>query len=361
MPNSKIIGDNKIIAPSLLHSVSLPRTGQIIENNIWLAPMAGTSDLPFRSICRRFGAGLTVTELVSARGIRYSGTEGGNARYLAIDPKAGPVWIQLFGYEAKDFTAACEIILAHPLYSQCDGIDINMGCPVKKVVRTGAGSALLENPKVAVEIVKAVKKALHGTKKSVSVKFRKGFASGECKAPLFAVQLAAAGADLLTLHGRTASQMYSGNADWESIGLTVEALQNNGFKIPLIANGDIDSTSSVKTVLSKTGADGVMIGRAAQGNPWIFKTIRQELLGQGSLTPPTPREKITVIMEHLDGLIQLCGEAVAVREMRARLHDYIKGSHRAASFREQSVKVSRRSEVVALLTEWNQAQDLPLI
>ena len=112
--------------------------------------------------------------------------------------------------------------------------------------------------------------------------------------------------------------------------MKAEALQNNGFKY-LVANGDIDSTSSVKTVLSKTGADGVMIGRAAQGNPWIFKTIRQELLGQGSLTPPTPREKITVIMEHLDGLIQLCGEAVAVREMRARLHDYIKGSHRAAS------------------------------
>ncbi|HHX37286.1 MAG TPA: tRNA dihydrouridine synthase DusB [Clostridiaceae bacterium] len=348
---------NTKIIESVLHPITLSRTGQTIENNIWLAPMAGTSDLPFRSLCRRFGAGLTVTELVSARGIRFSGTEGGNARYMAIEPAAGPVWIQLFGYEADDFAAACEAILAHPLYSQCDGIDINMGCPVKKVVRTGAGSALLERPQVAAAIVQAVRTALRGTGKSVSVKFRKGFAAHSCTAPDFALRLAEAGADLLTLHGRTTAQMYSGAADWQSIKATAQALNEHGIDIPLIANGDVDSAAAVSAVIRETGAAGVMIGRAAQGKPWIFKTIVQTLQGKSQRFSPTAEVICKIVMEHLDGLIELCGESVAVREMRAQLHDYLKGSHKAASFREQSVKVVTRSDVIALLTNWCRAQE----
>lgn len=358
-------------AQPLLHPVLLTRTGRQLPNNVWLAPMAGTSDLTYRRICRRYGAGLTVTELVSARGIRYSGVEGANFRYLVIDPAEKPVWIQLFGFDPDDFRSACEQIAAHPLLRQCDGIDINMGCPVRKVIQTGAGSALMRTPDTAAAIVRAVRKAADaaGTGWSVSVKIRKGFGPGDCTAPAFAVAMAEAGADLITIHGRTADQLYSGTADWDAIAKTRAALRSAGHILPLIANGDVTDAASARAILRATGADGLMIGRAAQGNPWIFRAVTDALsasAGAGSVQTQTgtssgkaaaaarpPADEIrSVILEHLDGLIGRRGEAIAVREMRTQLAAYFKHTCGAAAFRRQIGQVNTRSGACRLVDAW---------
>lgn len=379
-------------AEPALHPVHLPRTGQQLSNNIWLAPMAGTSDLTYRRICRRCGAGLTVTELVSARGIRYSGVEGANFRYLVIDPAEKPVWIQLFGFDPADFRSACEQIAAHPLLRQCSGIDINMGCPVKKVIQTGAGSALMRTPDTAAAIVRTVRETAEaaGTGWSVSVKIRKGFAAGDCAAPAFAVAMAEAGADLITVHGRTADQLYSGTADWRCIAETRAALRAAGYTLPLIANGDVTDAASARAILRATGADGLMIGRAAQGNPWIFRTVTGALAGPagagsgaaraqksapadavrppadtpagstaGAAARPEADEVKSVILEHLDGLIGQRGETVAVREMRAQLAAYFKHTYGAAAFRRQIGQVSTRSDVCRLVDAWAADQRAP--
>ncbi len=319
-----------------------------LDNNLALAPMAGTTDLSFRRICRRLGAGLTITELVSARGICHDPQLRRNWRYLAIDPAEAPVAIQLFGADPDDFRQAIGQILSHPILGQCSLIDLNMGCPVAKVVKGGEGSALMRTPDLAARIIEASVRAAASFGKPVTVKFRKGWDDQSVNAAAFARRCAEAGAAALPIHGRTRQQMYSGRADWQVIGEVKAAV-----RIPVYGNGDIDSPAAAARMIRETGVDGVMVGRAAQGDPWIFQRLAAALADPAEFLPlPGPDEKIPVILAHLDGLIALNGEPVAVREMRKHLVFYLKGTRQGASLKNRAMAAATRSEILAVLEEW---------
>jgi tRNA-dihydrouridine synthase B len=340
-------------AAALIHPLRIGTV--VLPNNLALAPMAGTTDLVFRRICRRFGAGLTVTELVSARGVCHDPKLQRNWRYLAIDPVELPVAIQLFGADPADFATAVTRILIHPILGQCSLIDINMGCPVAKVVKGGEGSALMRTPDLAARVVAASVNAAAPFGKPVTVKFRKGWDVDSVNAVSFARVVEAAGAAAVTVHGRTRDQMYSGRADWQVIGDVKAAV-----RIPVFGNGDIDSPEAARRMLAQTGVDGLMIGRAAQGNPWIFQQLLTLADPAGNETVParlTPADKIPVIIEHLDGLIACHGEDVAVREMRKHLACYLRGSQwqgaqPLAALKNRAMTARTRDEIIALLGEW---------
>lgn len=323
-----------------------------LENNLALAPMAGTTDLVYRSICRELGAGLTVTELVSARGIVYDPQLKKTYRYLEIVPEENPVSIQLFGSDPEDFKTAINTVLAHPVLGQCALIDINMGCPVSKVVRQGAGSALMKNSTQAARVMSASAEAAATYGKSVTAKIRTGWDEDSINCVEIARVLQEEGAAAITLHARTRSQMYSGKADWSQIARVRDAVS-----VPLFGNGDIDSPSCAESMLKMTGANGVMIGRAAQGNPWIFtrffpeSEIFAELDFQPDGLPPKPI-RVNWMLKHLDGMIDRVGELVAIREMRTQTVCYLRGTHNAASFRNRLMMAATREEVVAILDEW---------
>ncbi len=325
-----------------------------LENNLALAPMAGTTDLIYRSICRELGAGLTVTELVSARGIVYDPRLKKTYRYLEIMPEENPVAIQLFGSEPDDFRIAIKTILSHPLLGQCALIDLNMGCPVNKVVRQGAGSALMKDPQQTARVVSASVEAAAEFGKSVTAKIRTGWDEDSINCVEIARILEQQGAAAITVHARTRAQMYSGKADWSQIARVRDAV-----RVPLYGNGDIDSPLSAAEMLEQTGADGVMIGRAAQGNPWIFtrffpdSELAAALDFQADEMPPK-LTRIEWMLRHLDGMIDRVGEVVAIREMRTQTVCYLRGTHNAASYRHRLMLAATRQEVAAILAEWLQ-------
>jgi tRNA-dihydrouridine synthase B len=334
-----------LLRPLLIGSVGL-------DNNLALAPMAGTTDLVFRRICHRLGAGLTVTELVSARGICHDPQLRRNWRYLAIDPDEGQVAIQLFGSDPEDFRRAISLVLQHPLLGRCSLIDLNMGCPVAKVVKSGSGVALMRTPGLAAAIIGASVRAAAECNKPVTVKFRKGWDEASVNAAAFARICEESGAAALTVHARTGRQMYRGRADWQIIRDVKQAVQ-----IPVYGNGDVDSAAAAVRMLRETGADGVMVGRAAQGNPWIFRQISAGMADPDSQSPEwlaaaTPEEKIPVILEHLDSMISLHGEANAVREIRKQMAGYFQGSRQAAGWRKQAMTAVSRAEIEGILEEW---------
>ncbi len=330
----------------LIHPVDIASVH--LENNLALAPLAGTSDLAFRRICRRFGAGLTVTELVSARGISYDPKLKRNWRYLVIDPAEKPVAIQLFGHDPDDFETALRRILLHPLLSQTSMIDLNMGCPVPKVVKGGEGAALMKTPDLAARIVERAVSIASPMGKPVTVKFRKGWDDSQVNAVDFAKRCERAGAAALTIHGRTRAQLYSGRADWQIIRDVKAAVG-----VPVFGNGDIDSPQAARRMLLETGVDGLMIGRAAQGNPWIFSQILSSLTDDSDLPRTvTPVDKAAVILEHLDSLIDLHGEAMAVREMRKQLAFYLKGTPHGATFKVLAMQAETRADVASVLSDW---------
>jgi len=338
------MGGDNLIHPIQIGSVRL-------DNNLALAPMAGTSEMAYRRICRRFGAGLTVTELVSATGICHDKMFKRNWRYLVIDPAEAPVAIQLFGGNPDDFQKAIARILEHPLLGQCSMIDLNMGCPVTKVVGRGEGAALMKTPDLAARIIEASVRAAEPFGKPVTVKFRAGWNSEMINAAAFARVCEAAGAAALAIHGRTRAQMYSGTADWQVIGEVKSAV-----KIPVYGNGDIDSPSAARRLLSDTGVDGLMIGRAAMGNPWLFQWLTNALGDPSGAADAahllSPSEKVPVILEHLDGLIAAHGEAVAVREMRKHLVHYLRGTRQGSTLKSKAMTASTRAEIAAVLEEW---------
>ncbi len=307
------------------------------DSNVFLAPMAGGSDIAFRKICRRLGAGMVFTELCTARGIRYRKSLDKTYRYLQISAEEAPAAIQLFGSDPEDFAEAIPLIFDDPVLAGCAAIDINMGCPVRKVVKTGAGSALMGDIKRAESIIKAAVKI---SPVPVTVKFRKGIDPLSVNAVQFARMCEDAGAAMITIHGRTADQMYSGKADWKIIG---EVKNNAG--IPVIGNGDVTGPGSACEMFRTTGADGIMIGRAALGDPWIFSEITRN-----SGRPGTP-EMIRTMIRQLDDSVLYLGEKTALKEMRKHFSWYLKKLKGASEIRDRLFRCASRDEAVSILEE----------
>ncbi|PWJ69632.1 tRNA-U20-dihydrouridine synthase [Ruminococcaceae bacterium R-25] len=320
-----------------------------IKNPICLSPMAGFSSLPFRIICNEMGAGYSPTELVSARSIRYNGIDK-SLRYMRISPsEEGITAIQLFGSEAEDFQAAIRTIMATPVLQEVKIIDINMGCPVPKVVKTGSGSALMEDAARASAIVKACKTTLAELclNVPVTVKTRIGYNAEDKGKPDFAKALADAGCDMICVHGRTRPQMYHGDSSNEAIALMREAVR--GYDIPFFANGDITDVSSAKKIIEETGCDGIMIGRAARGNPWIFEQVAAGLAGKEMPAFPDIAERKNMLIRELEGRLKYLPEDVAVREFRSVMPFYIKGIPGSAQLKVKLCGATGAEEVKEIL------------
>ena len=306
-----------------------------IEKPLALAPMAGVTDQPFRLLCREQGAGLVYTEMVSAKAILYKNKNTG--MLMAIDEKERPAALQLFGCEPEVMAEAARQIEERNF----DILDVNMGCPVPKVVNNGEGSALMKNPKLAGEIVKALVKAV---KKPVTVKIRKGFDGEHVNAVEMAKILEDAGAAAIAVHGRTREQFYSGRADWEIIRRVKEAVS-----IPVIGNGDVDSPDAAAALLRETGCDGVMIARGAQGNPWIFSRVLR-YLEDGTLLPLPDRQEVKeMIFRHGAMLIAAKGEYTGIREMRKHVAWYTAGFPHSAKLRGRINTVESLAELREVL------------
>ena len=307
------------------------------KNRFFLAPMAGITDAAFRTVCAEFGAAVTYTEMVSAKALVYDDKK--TAGLLEMQPAHRPCGAQLFGHEPEVMAEAARRArdICHP-----DFIDINMGCPVPKVVKNGEGSALMKNPKLVYELVNATVKAI---KKPVTVKIRKGFDDAHVNAVEIARIAEEAGAAAVAVHGRTREQYYSGKADWDIIRQVKEAVH-----IPVIGNGDVTSGEKAIAMREQTGCDGVMIARGAQGNPWIFS----ELLSyeQNGTIParPTTEEVREMILRHAKLQIEYKGEYAGIREMRKHMAWYTKGIRKAAKIREKINMVETLEEVENLLT-----------
>lgn len=309
-----------------------------IKNNIFLAPMAGVTDMAYRAICRQFECGLTYTEMVSAKGMYYKSEN--TKELLVLAPEEQPAAIQIFGSD-PDIMADIAVQIEQ---AGADIIDINMGCPTPKIVKNGDGSALMQKPKLVEQIIRKVSDAVSVP---VTVKIRKGWDDENANAVEIAAIAEQSGAKAITVHGRTREQFYSGKADWDIIKQVKQSV-----RIPVIGNGDIAAPEDAKAMLEHTGCDAVMIGRGAQGNPWIFKRT-VEYLRSGMLLPePTYEEKTEMALLHLEKTIELKGEIIGVKEMRKHLAWYLKGMPGAANIKSEVFKLDKASEVQALLKNY---------
>ncbi|HWR60894.1 MAG TPA: tRNA dihydrouridine synthase DusB [Clostridia bacterium] len=309
-----------------------------LDNNVFLAPMAGVTDISFRLLCKRQGCGLTYTEMVSAKGLHYKSDN--TAVLLEISSEEKPAAVQVFGSEP-------ELVAEAARQAEAGGaaiIDINMGCPTPKIVRNGDGSALMRKPELVREIVRAAVKAV---KAPVTVKIRKGWDDESVNAVEIASVAASEGAAAVTVHGRTREQFYSGAADWDIIRQVKAAIP-----IPVIGNGDITVPGDAVSMLEGTGCDAVMIGRGAQGNPWIFgRTI--EYLETGRLLPePTCEQRVEMIMTHMDMLTALKGESTGVKEMRKHAAWYLKGMPGSARIKAEIFTLTTCDEVKDILSDY---------
>ena len=306
-----------------------------LENNVFLAPMAGITDRPFRTLCHEMGSGLVYSEMVSAKGIYYNNEN--TKQLLDIGEEEMPAALQLFGSEPEIMGAMGKKIEG----INAGIIDINMGCPVPKVVKNGEGSALMKTPELAGKIIKAL---VEMQKKPVTIKIRKGF-DDTCINAVEMAQIAEEnGASAVAVHGRTREQYYSGKADWDIIKAVKKAVS-----IPVIGNGDIFKPQDAADMLEYTGCDAVMIARGAQGNPWIFKRTIAYLENGILLDEPTPQEKVSMALRHARMLIDYKGEFVGVRQMRAHMAWYIKGVQGASVIRDKINHCESYEEMAELL------------
>lgn len=304
----------------------------VLENNLILAPMAGVTDLPFRLLCKEQGAGLICMEMVSAKAIMYNNKN--TESLLTIHDDETPVSLQLFGSDPEIISEMAKRIEDRNFAL----LDINMGCPVPKVVNNHEGSALMKDPALAEKIVEKTVKAIS---KPVTVKIRKGFDEQHINAVEIAKAAEAAGASAVAVHGRTREQYYSGKADWDIIAKVKEAVS-----IPVIGNGDIIDGESAEEMLKQTGCDGIMIGRAARGNPWIFREIKTYLETGENGRQPAMEEKREVILRHAALQLQVKGEYIGIREMRKHLSWYTAGYPHSAKLRQKINEMETMEQLI---------------
>lgn len=309
-----------------------------VENEVFLAPMAGVTDLPFRLICKELGCGLLYTEMINAKALCYD--DKNTKKMLNILDKEHPVAVQIFGSEPEFMGKATQILNDYPN----EILDINMGCPAPKVVKNGDGSALMRNPKLAGQVLDQVVK---NSEKPVTLKIRKGWDDNSVNALEIAKIAEDCGICAITIHGRTREQYYSGQADWDIIGEV-----KSQISIPIIGNGDVTSVEDAIRIKDHTGCDAIMIGRGAQGNPWIFKRIDHYMKTGQLLDPPSKDEKIDIAIKHMDLAIKEHGEYVAVREMRKHIGWYLKGMKHSARFRDQINHMVTAKEVIDTLNQY---------
>ena len=326
-----------------------------IPHGLCLAPLAGVSDRPFRRMAKRFGAEYTVSEMVSAKALCYeqkckrpvTDARIRTARLTAVMRDEEPMAVQLFGAEAEYMAEAARLLESGDYLGACgevrpSAIDINMGCPMAKIVSNGEGSALMKEPEKAAEIVRAVVKA---TSLPVTVKFRSGWDAESINAVEFAKRIEDAGASLICVHGRTRAQMYAPSADWNIIRQVKETV-----KIPVVGNGDVFCAEDALRMYEQTGCDGIMIARGAQGNPWIFEEIRAAMDGL-PYTPPTIEERLAVAKEHAEWLVEEKGERVGIAESRKHMAWYLHGMRGAASARCEVMKATTLKEVCNIFNQ----------
>ena len=306
-----------------------------LDNNVFLAPMAGVTDMPFRILCKEMGCGLVYSEMVSAKGMFYQSKNTG--KLLEVDPRERPVALQLFGSDPQIMADMAKTLEDAPV----DIIDVNMGCPAPKIVRNGEGSALMKTPELVGEIVNALVTA---QKKPVTIKFRKGFDDNCVNAVEIAKMAEKNGASAVAGHGRTREQYYSGKADWDIIKAVKAAVD-----IPVIGNGDIFVPQDAKAIIDHTGCDAIMVGRGSQGNPWIFKRIIHYLETGELLPEPTSVERANMALRHAKMLIDYKGEYTGVREMRKHLSDYTKGMKGAAEMRGKINTATSFEQIEAMI------------
>ncbi len=313
-----------------------------LDNRVFLSPMAGVTDLPFRLICKQKGCGMLYTEMINAKALCYN--DENTKKMTKIEDEEHPIAIQIFGSEPEYMGRAAEILNSH----SNEILDINMGCPAPKVIKNGDGSALMKNPKLAEEVMRAV---VENSTKPVTLKIRKGWDDNSVNAVEIAKIAEQAGISAVAIHGRTREQYYSGKADWDIIREIKESIS-----IPVIGNGDVFEIEDAINMLEKTHCDAIMIGRGAQGNPWIFNRINHYMQTGKILPKPTAEEKISTAIEHMKLAVAEHGEYVAVREMRKHIGWYIKGLKNSARFRDEINKLTDCESVVMKLKELSLTQ-----
>ncbi|MBQ9764729.1 MAG: tRNA dihydrouridine synthase DusB [Lachnospiraceae bacterium] len=302
--------------------------------------MAGVTDLPFRLLCKGQGCGMLYSEMVSAKALHYNNSN--TFELLRMEPEEAPMALQLFGSEPEIMAEAVEKLNDMPFAT----FDVNMGCPVPKVVNNKEGSALMRNPKLAGEIIEAMVKV---SNKPVTVKFRKGFNDREVNAPEFAKVMEAAGAAAVAVHGRTREQYYAGEADWDIIRQVKESVS-----IPVIGNGDVFTPEDYIRIIEQTGCDAVMIGRGARGNPWIFSHVNAYIETGSIPVKPTIAEVVDMVLRHARLQIKYKGEEMAMREMRKHVAWYTAGMPHSATMRNQVNQVSTYDELCELFRTYQE-------
>jgi putative TIM-barrel protein, nifR3 family len=313
-----------------------------LENNLILAPMAGVTNLPFRIVCKDYGAGMVCTEMANAKAMFHNDQK--TKRLFNTEGEKRPISFQVFGSELESMAYAVKY-----MSDFADIIDINMGCPAPKVVKNGDGSKLLLDLKKAQEIIET---AVKNSKVPVTVKFRKGWDKENIVAVDIAQIAEQAGASAVTIHGRTRSEFYTGKADWDIIKKVKQSVN-----IPVIGNGDIVDEESALQMFEQTGVDGIMIGRGTFGNPWIFRNIKHYLETGEKLPQPTNNEKLEVMGKHIELAVKEKGEGIAIKELRKHIAWYTKNLKNSSEFRNSINKVEKKEELISKLEEYFKTLD----